>query len=191
VFPVAAVTEKGGTFLDWEGRPRPFTKVFRDSLAQSDASVLGMIADAMGIAVGASDVPGIRAELARLGPWSAARAAAPAVPPTVPPTAPSGDGLRLASWRALIDSGVMQQGEPYLAATARPVVARVSAATAAGIGATANVRITGPKGSVTLPLVVDEVVDGVIVVPMHSEGCWIYRDLGAGIGGVVTAGGVA
>ena len=193
VLPVAVVTEKAGTFLDWEGRPRPFTKVLRESLALSDAEVLGMVADAMGVDVGPSDVRGIRAELALLGAWTGARAAAPAAAPAVPA---GGDGLRLASWRALIDSGVMQQGEPYLAATARPVVAMVSAATAASLGSPQWVRISGPAGAVELPLEITEAADGVIAVPMHSPGCSIYRDLGVRIGesvrvAAVTTGGAA
>ena len=56
----------------------------------------------------------------------------------------------LASWRQLLDSGVMQDGEPHLAATARPTVAMVSAKTAAGLGDT--VTVTGPAGSLTLPV---------------------------------------
>jgi NADH-quinone oxidoreductase subunit G len=32
VLPVAVVSEKSGTFLDWEGRPRPFGQVFRDAM---------------------------------------------------------------------------------------------------------------------------------------------------------------
>ena len=188
VLPVAVVTEKAGTFLDWEGRPRPFTRVMRDSLAQSDAAVLGMIAEAMGVEVGPSDVAGIRAELGRLGAWSGARAAEPAQQAA----APSDDSrLRVSSWRALIDSGVMQADEPFLAATARAVVARVSASTAAGLGSPEQVRVTGPSGSITLPLVVDDVIDGVVVLPMNSPGCSIHRDLGIRNGDPVDVGGAA
>ena len=49
VLPVAAVSEKAGTFLNWEGRPRMFGQVFRDALMASDARVLGMVADAMNV----------------------------------------------------------------------------------------------------------------------------------------------
>ena len=35
IFPVAVVTEKSGTFLNWEGRPRPFSQVFRDALTMT------------------------------------------------------------------------------------------------------------------------------------------------------------
>jgi NADH-quinone oxidoreductase subunit G len=171
VLPVAVVTEKAGTFLDWEGRPRPFGQVFRDALAMSDARVLAMVAEAMGLEAPA-DVPSIRRELGHLGPWTGSRAEAP----DVAPSHPSG-GVLLASWRQLLDSGVMQEGEPHLAATARPTVAMLSATTAAALGE--SVTITGPTGSVTLPVVVGDVLDDVVWVPLNSPGCHVHADLGA------------
>ena len=189
VLPVALVTEKAGTFVDWEGRPRPFAQVFKDALAMSDATVLGMLARAMGAAVGAWDGPGMRRELAALGTWTGARAEAP----NVNAPAASDEGFRLASWRELLDAGVMQEGEPHLAATARPVVAVLSAAALAALGSPATVRVTGPLGSVQLPAVAGEVLDNVVFLPMNAPGCSIYTDLGARIGATVdvTAGGAA
>ncbi len=185
VLPVAVVTEKAGTFLDWEGRPRPFGQVFRDALTMSDARVLSMIADGMGLAAPA-DVRGLRAELGSLGPWDGDRLSMSAHDAETP-----SHGIVLASWRQLLDSGLMQDGEPHLAATARPTVAMVSAATAAGLGE--QVTITGPSGSVTLPVVTGDVVDGVVWVPMNSPGCHIHTDLGAVPGTAVelSAGGAA
>jgi NADH-quinone oxidoreductase subunit G len=177
VLPVAVVTEKAGTFLDWEGRPRPFGQVFRDALTMSDARVLAMVSEAMGLPAPA-DVTAIRSELGRLGPWAGARAEAPAVAPVASP-----DGILLASWRQLLDSGVMQEGEPHLAATARPTVALMSAATAAGLGD--SVTVTGPTGSVTLPAVVADVLDDVVWVPLNSPGCHVHADLGAVPGATV------
>ena len=189
VLPVALVTEKAGTFVDWEGRSRPFGQVFKDALAMTDATVLGMIANAIGKQAGAWDIAGIRRELAGLGQWSGAREAAP----SLPNTAMTVDGFRLASWRELLDAGVMQEGEPFLAATARPVAALMSATSAAQLGSPATVSVAGPSGSVVLPLVVGDVIDNVVFVPMNSTDCSIYRDLGARIGSsvAVTAGGVA
>ena len=189
MLPIALVTEKAGTFVDWEGRPRPFGQVFKDALAMSDATVLGMIANAIGKQAGAWDVAGIRRELSGLGQWSGARESAPEVqgsPKNV-------DGFRLASWRELLDAGVMQEGEPFLAATAREVVALVSAHSSAQLGSPATVTVAGPSGSVVLPLVIGDVIDNVVFVPMNSTDCSIYRDLGARIGSAVavTAGGVA
>ena len=185
VLPVAVVTEKAGTFLDWEGRPRTFGQVFRDALAMADARVLAMIADAMGLSAPA-DVTSLRRELGALGPWSGSRIGAPDVVPV-----PAPDGVLLASWRQLLDSGVMQEGDPYLAATARPTVALVSASVAQALGDT--VTVTGPAGSVTVPVSVGDVVDGVVWLPMNSPGCRIHVDLGATPGTPVqlTAGGAA
>jgi NADH-quinone oxidoreductase subunit G len=187
VIPVAVVTEKAGTFLDWEGRPRPFGQVFRDALTMSDARVLSMVAEAMGVFL-PGDVTAIRKEMGALGPWGGARAEAPSVAPD-----PAPEGIVLASWRQLLDSGLMQEGEPYLAATARPTVARLSAATAELAGVTDTVTIAGPSGTVTLPAVIDDVVDGVVWVPTNSPGCHIHSDLGAVAGDQVSlsAGGAA
>ena len=184
VLPVAVVTEKSGTFLDWEGRPRPFGQVFRDSLAQSDALVLGMIATTMEQRLGAHDVTAIRRELGALGSWQGTRAQAPAAQPAGSPAAEG--TLVLAAWRTLIDAGVMQDGEPFLAATARPVVAAISASTAASLGNPASVTVAGERGSIVLPVQVSEVIDGAVVLAMNSPGCSIYRDLGARIGDAVS-----
>ena len=76
VLPVALVTEKSGTFLDWEGRPRPFGQVLRDALAMGDARVLAMIAESMGMTV-PGEVPALRREMGSLGSWTGARSAPP------------------------------------------------------------------------------------------------------------------
>ena len=183
VFPVAVVTEKSGTFLDWEGRPRPFGQVFRDSLYESDARVLGMIATTMERRLGPSDVAGIRREHASLGLWGGFRGQ---VPDRVPGFTMMGEQqFALASWRALIDAGVMQEGEPFLAATARQVGVWMSARTAASLDHPSQVRVIGPGGSIVLPVQVAEVIDKVVVLPMNSPGCSIYRDLGARVGDAV------
>lgn len=176
VFPVGVVTEKAGTFVDWEGRPRPFSKVFADALMMADATVLGMLADEMQAPVGPSDVRGIRAELGTLGPWRGAR---PMMSPAVPSDTAAPGQTVLASWRQLLDLGVMQEGEPHLAATARPTVAQISKATWHQLGSPAGVSVTGPKGAVTLPVETADMIDGVVWLPMNSAGCVINRDLGA------------
>ena len=185
VLPVGVVTEKAGTFLNWEGRPRPFGQVFRDALTMADAKVLSMIADAMDVSL-PGEVRAIRAELGSLGPWAGGRFQTPAVA-----SGAAADGVVLASWRLLLDSGVMQEDEPHLAATARPTVAMVSATTAAALGET--VTVTGPSGSVTVPVEAADILDDVVWVPMNSPGCHIHTDLGVSPGASVrlTAGGAA
>jgi NADH-quinone oxidoreductase subunit G len=87
----------------------------------------------------------------------------------------------------------MQSDEPHLAATARPTVARLSATTAAAHGVTDSVTLTGPDGAITLVAEITDMVDDVVWVPMNSEGCRVYRDLGLGFGDEVriSAGGRA
>jgi len=185
IFPVAVVTEKSGTFLNWEGRPRPFAQVFRDALTMSDARVLAMIAHELGESL-PGDVPTIRRELGSLGAWTGARWDSPQV------TGGSvAGGVRLASWRRLLDSGLMQEGEPHLAATARPTSVMVSAERAASLGETATV--SGRSGSVTLPVEVADIADDTVWVPLNSLGCHVYSDLGVLPGDevTITAGGAA
>ena len=180
VFPVGVVTEKAGTFLDWEGRPRPFGQVLHEALTMSDAAVLSAIADVMGAVIEGS-VTGIRRQIGALGPWRGARAqrssvAAPAV----------AAGVRIDTWRELLDLGLMQSDEPHLAATARPSVARLSAATAAKFAIADVIVMSGPAGNVTLPTEIIDIVDDVVWVPMNSVGCRVYQDLGLGLGDLVT-----
>jgi NADH-quinone oxidoreductase subunit G len=75
--------------------------------------------------------------------------------------------VRLATWRQLLDSGRMQDGEPSLAGTARPAVARMSAATAAeaGVADGDKVTVATDRGSVTVPVEVVPMADHVVWLP--------------------------
>lgn len=181
VLPVGVVTEKAGTFLTWEGRPRPFAQVFKNPLAMTDARVLAMISDALDV-YAPSDVAGLRREMGQLGSWQGERISAP----SVSATAPASTGIALATWRQLLDSGAMQEGEPHLAATARPTVARMSERTAANAGVTDTVVVHGPAGSVQLPVEIGDVLDDVVWVPLNSPGCHVYAQLGLEAGACVT-----
>ncbi len=186
VFPVAAVAEKPGTFVNWEGRGGSFAPALSVPGIRTDLYVLGAIANELDVHLGLPDAGAARAELAALGAWKGPRPAAPAVlsaPATVP-----GDAVRLATWAQLIDAGRMQDGEPYLAGTARAVVARASAATAAGAGVADGDKVTVATGagSVTVRLEVTEMADGVVWLPTNSSGSAVRADLGAGHGTRVT-----
>ena len=178
VFPVAVVTEKSGTFVDWEGRRRPFGQVFERALTMSDAEVLSLIADAMDI-----DTPrDVTEELARFGIWEGERAPHfPAVPGTATSTT-VGEAI-VTTWRQLLDNGAMQEGEPHLAATARPTIALVSSSAKAAMGA--SVTVSTERGSITIPVEAADIPDGVIWLPTNSPGCSLYRDLGVVAGDVV------
>ena len=183
VLPVAVDAERAGTYVDWEGRSRSFGTAISGVTTVTDSRVLAMLADAMDESIGRGDVMELRAELATLGHWTGDRMWAP----DVRPAPPAAGGLRLASWRLLLDLGRMQQGEPHLAGTARPTEAVMSAATAASRGLTEGslVTVSTPDGSLTLPLRLDEVAHDTVWLPMHSPGCSIVQDLGAVPGDVV------
>jgi NADH-quinone oxidoreductase subunit G len=168
VFPVAPVTEKAGAFVNWEGRPRPFEPALPPS-ATADMRVLAALADEVGVDLGLRDVATVRDELARLGPWRGAPAVAPDVPAREPARPTAGTAV-LAGWRMLLDPGPrrgrLQDGEPHLAGTARPALARLSAATAAEIGAADGDLVT--VGSTTLPLAITDMPDRVVWLPLGA-----------------------
>jgi NADH-quinone oxidoreductase subunit G len=183
VLPVAPAQEKAGTFLDWEGRPRPFPAVF-DTGALSDLRVLHVLAGEMGVALGLPDVPAARAELAALAAAAPAAAPgferAPAAASSGPVPAPGPGEAVLACHPLLLDEGRLQDGEPHLAATAKAPRALLSAATAAGFGLVEGdpVTLSGVRGSVTLPVAVAEMVDGVVWAPAHASGARVRGRLG-------------
>jgi len=187
VFPVAAVAEKAGTFVNWEGRGGSFGAALSVPGVRTDLYVLGAIADEMDVHLGLPDSAAARAELAALGSWRGARPLGPGVLSTPPVAAVDGE-LRLATWHQLIDSGRMQDGEPYLAGTMRDTVARMSAATAAGaeVADGDKVTVATPMGSVTVPVEITAMADGVVWLPTNSPGCAVRADLGAGHGSRVT-----
>ena len=183
VLPVAAVAEKSGTFVDWEGRPRPFGSALNATQRMSDTRVLDALADALGVRLGLGDIDAARAELSALP----ARTTATIVvdePAVALPSLGTSEAL-LATWRELIDAGALQDGEPHLAGTARPVVARLSAATAAGLGVTegALVTVRGSRGAVTVPVAIADLAPGVVWLPEHPN-------VGQGARAVATAGSV-
>jgi NADH-quinone oxidoreductase subunit G len=190
VFPVAAAAEKSGTFVNWEGRGGTFAAALRVPGMRTDLHVLGAIADEMDVHLGVPDAAAARAELAALGAWKGERIAPPSpLSPTTDVTPQSGMvAARLATWHQLLDAGRMQDGEPYLAGTARPVVAKLSAATAsaAGVADGDKVTVATAVGSVTVPVDVVPMADGVVWLPANSPGSAVRADLGAGHGSRVT-----
>ncbi|WMM70939.1 NADH-quinone oxidoreductase subunit G [Rhodococcus pyridinivorans] len=191
VFPVAPVVEKAGSFLDWEGRERAFPIALRDTGALPDHRVLAAIADAMDLGAGLDDpgphdVETLRHELAELGRWTGTVPESPKVSPRPARRPVLGEAV-LATWRMLLDAGRLQDDEPHLAGTAHEPVARLSAATAAEIGAADHhsLTVSTERGSITLPLVVDDLPDRVVWLPTASPGSMVHVDLGVTAGDVV------
>ncbi len=191
VLPVAAVAEKAGTFMDWEGRVRLFEAALKpDQLTQrhlnSDVRVLNMLADALGRRLGLPDIRAARLELDTFTPWTGDRPAAPAGHPAALPRPTTGQAV-LAGWRQLLDHGSLQEGDVHLAGTRHPAVARLSPGTAAEIGAVTALLVTGPAGSLTLPLeITAELPDRTVWIPLNSTPQGAYRALGTTVGHLVT-----
>ncbi|MYS54235.1 molybdopterin-dependent oxidoreductase, partial [Streptomyces sp. SID6013] len=121
VLPVAAVAEKPGTFLNWEGRVRFFEAALKPDqmtrrLAPTDARVLQMLADAMDVHLGLPDLRTTRAEIDRLGAWDGPRAGEPLQTAGALPRPAAGEAV-LAGHRLLLDQGLLQQGDEALAGT--------------------------------------------------------------------------
>ncbi len=94
----------------------------------------------------------------------------------------------LATWRELIDAGRMQDGDEYLAGTAKPVFARVSAATAHAVGVQAGelIAVSTETGSVVAPVAVeDSMADHVVWLPANARSSAVGPELGAVPGATV------
>jgi NADH-quinone oxidoreductase subunit G len=187
VLPVAAITEKSGSFLNWEGRARLFDAAVHDSLNRSDLRILSMIAEEMGAELNLGTVTAAAKEIASLGAWDGARASMKPVNPTVAPTL-SGNQFILNSWRRLLDLGTLQKGEENLAGTARQTVAVISPhrAQAMGVADGDLLMLSTTHGSVTLAALVEDIHDDAIWAPRNSRGSQLLVNLGAGHGAVVT-----
>ena len=187
VLPVAAVTEKSGSFLNWEGRPRSFDAAVQDSLNRSDLRILSMIAEAMDASINLGTVSAAIKEIASLGKWEGARASMSKVSAPAQPTV-SGDQFILTSWRRLLDLGTLQQGEENLAGTARKTVAVISPKRAGALGVVDGdkVKISTSLGSVTLSALVEDIHDDAIWAPRNSRGSQLLVNLGVAHGAVVS-----
>jgi NADH-quinone oxidoreductase subunit G len=169
VFPVAAAAESSGTYVNWEGRDRRSAQVLRTPLL-SDARVLSSLASELDVTTITADRDELRAELAEFTGWTGARVDTP----TTEAEPAAAEGLRLATWRPLLEATVLQEGEPYLAATARPQEVWLSHAEASsrGLDEGQMVTVTSGSGSVTAPLMITAVAEGAVVVTGDA-----YRNL--------------
>ncbi|HYJ70273.1 MAG TPA: NADH-quinone oxidoreductase subunit G [Nocardioidaceae bacterium] len=186
VLPVAAVAERSGAFVDWEGRLRPFDTVLPDAGTLPDLRVLAGIAEEMDASLGFRTVDAARAELASLGTWEGERTPAPEVQ-ALGAASTTGGGAILSTWRQLLDDGRLQDGDPYLVATARDPVARLSPVTMRSLGVADGdeVVLRTDAGAVALPVESADLPDDVVWAPQNSAGLPLNRLLRAGQGDVV------
>ncbi|HSJ21175.1 MAG TPA: NADH-quinone oxidoreductase subunit G [Nocardioidaceae bacterium] len=188
ILPVAPVTEKSGSFVDWEGRVRSFGQVFHEPSSLPEVRILAGIAEEMGVPFGIRTVEQARSEMESFGPWDGERTSLPA---SVDAGAPArGDALAgghyvLATWKQLIDDGRMLDGDEYLKATGRRAVLLVSPSTLAQLGVQQGqlVTVASDRGSVELPVGIADLPDHVVWAPTSSSGVSLARDLGVSASG--------
>jgi NADH-quinone oxidoreductase subunit G len=189
IFPVVPPAEKAGTFVNWEGRERPFPVVLPVASAMPDVRALAALASQMDVPLGFSTPAAAKKELDELGRWDGDRAPAPSY--QAGPGQGAFDSTRLATWRMLIDGSRSNDGEPHLVATARRAVARISRTTAhrAGINDGDELVVSTEAGSIRLPVAITPMTDNVVWLPTNSAGSHVRRALHADHGSIVTIAG--
>ncbi|QRV02457.1 NADH-quinone oxidoreductase subunit G [Arcanobacterium phocisimile] len=183
LLPVAPPAEKGGTFVNWEGRLRPFgqTLVSRNV---PDRRVLHDLAHEFGVDLGLATLSDAVSEWALMRNWDGERGQDPVVRTAQPPVIGAGQVV-LASWKLMLDAGALQSDEPNLARTARRPVALMSANTARDSQIGDYVKIIGRTGEMVLETAVIEMPDGVVWVPQNSAGSQIAL-IGSAAGDIVS-----
>jgi NADH-quinone oxidoreductase subunit G len=187
VLPVAAVTEKSGSFLNWEGRARSFDTAVDDSLNRSDLRILSMIAEEMGASLNLGTVTAAAKEIASIKNWQGEPLKMKTASAPTQPQLNSNEAL-ITSWRRLLDLGTLQEGEENLAGTARQTVAVISAKRAQALGVANGdlLKVSTAQGSVTLPALIENIHDDAIWAPRNSRGSQLLTDLNAVHAEVVT-----
>ena len=176
VLPVAAVAEKSGSYLNWEGRARSFDTAIDTPNLRSDVRILSMLADEMGIPINLPTVEAAAQELHSLGAWDGARSV------FAPVNAGSVNGeMILSSWRLLLDAGSLQDGEVNLAKTAHPARAILSREKAASLGVEPgnHVTVSTSTGSITLPVEIRDCDPNTVWIPRNSHTSRAIAKLGA------------
>jgi NADH-quinone oxidoreductase subunit G len=199
VLPVAPAVHKSGSYLTWEGRHRPFATTIESTSQLPDCRVLDSLAVEMDADLYTQTPAAAAAQLQRLGGVPSSTTNPPlggpssttiaAVPHTDDGVSSPGIGrVVLATWRALLDNGSLQDNEPHLAGTARPATARLNVSTAAALGVTFGERVSvaTTHGAITLPAAEADLPDGVVWLPSNSGPATVRRTLGAGHGALVT-----
>jgi NADH-quinone oxidoreductase subunit G len=140
-----------------------------------------MLADELGTPIGLDSVAATAREITSLGTWDGADATF-----TELGAKPAATDLTLVSWRLLLDLGTLQSGETNLAGTAHIASAHISASHASKLGVSDGdeVKISSDLGSLTLPVVIDQIADNLVWVPRNSEGSQVIANLGFTSGSV-------
>ena len=178
ILPVAPPLEKNGTFINWEGRLRPFGQAIA-SRSQTDRLVFDALASEFGVDLGLHDLVGLYDQVNPLMQWNGQREEF--LPATASELVEVGQGEAiLATHKPMLDAGRLQDGATMLAGSARRPVVFASRATVAGLGIDEGEELTlsTQRGSITLPLQFADLPDGVVWVPECSQGSIVHESLG-------------
>lgn len=178
ILPVAPPLEKNGTFINWEGRLRPFGQAIA-SRSQTDRLVFDALASEFGVDLGLHDLVGLYDQVNPLMQWNGQREEF--LPATASELVEVGAGeALLATHKPMLDAGRLQDGATMLAGSARRPVVFASRATVAGLGIDEGEELTlsTQRGSITLPLQFADLPDGVVWVPECSQGSIVHESLG-------------
>jgi NADH-quinone oxidoreductase subunit G len=188
ILPVAAVVEKSGSFMDWQGKVRQFDAAV-ESLNRSDLRILSMLADQMGKSINLPTVTSARKEIAALGNWDGAKGVMKSVAPATT-LSTNADEAILSSWRNLLDKGSLQEGEDNLAGTARPTTAVISKSRADQLSVKTGelIRVSNSYGAITLPCTIADIDDQGIWLPRNSINSQLIKVLGSVGNSVVKVG---
>lgn len=188
VLPVAPQLEKHGTWINWEGRLRPFGQAIA-ATSLADRDVLRRLAAEFGVDLGGARLEDLYREINAVMTWQGSKAAFEPVQAPEPTPVTLGQAI-LATHKPMLDAGRLQEGAPGLAGSARRPVALVSAATMASLGLVPAAEgpalsLSTARGALTLPVHVADLPDSVVWVPECSAGSFVHESLGAA-GCVVT-----
>jgi NADH-quinone oxidoreductase subunit G len=186
VLPVAPAMHRSGTYLNWEGRLRAFGTTIESTSQLPDCRVLDTLAVEMDADLFVPTPAAAARQLRGLGLVSRHPGHERPAQALQQPAAGAGQ-VFLATWRALLDNGSLQDEEPHLAGTARAATARLSVSTANALGVTfgAAVTVSTRHGAITLPAAEADLPDGVVWLPANSGPSTVRRALGAGHGSPV------
>ena len=193
VFPVAPVTDRAGTFVNWEGRVRRVRQGPAQPVVAARPAGAGRHRRGAGTGLprGSASAPpsrpGPRWPGRSLGRRAGGRPGRDRRWSSNERLSTSPGSLALASWKQLIDDGRMQDGDEAMRQTARKPVLLVGRATLEALGAAVGERHADrPLGSVALPIGVadladeefDRVLQGAIPVA-GREHCVAHQDRGS------------
>ena len=178
ILPVAPPLEKNGTFINWEGRLRPFGQAIA-SRSQTDRLVFDALASEFGVDLGLHDLVGLYDQVNPLMQWNGQREEFVQAKASELVEVGQGEAL-LATHKPMLDAGRLQDGASMLAGSARRPVVFASRATVAGLGIDEGEELTlsTQRGSITLPLQFADLPDGVVWVPECSQGSIVHESLG-------------